>query len=157
MTCERKFARIEHVLIMKVYFERRKIANVFMTHVQDSFRKSLLTDTFERKLFDVSCASVLQTCEVVPRSSLTMTALRNHVSRHSTPLICHCCEEDGDSARDSCVAGTILSATVDCHNYWPSVIVEFQGPTFVTYASAASEDDVSHGQSFIVDNVSFCW
>jgi len=26
---------------VKVYFERRKIAKVFMTHVQDFFRKSL--------------------------------------------------------------------------------------------------------------------
>ena len=41
VTCERKLARIEHVLMLKVYFERRKIAKVFMTHVQVSFRKSL--------------------------------------------------------------------------------------------------------------------
>jgi len=50
VTCERKLARIEHVLIVKAYFERRKIAKVFMTHVQDTFGKSLLTATFERKL-----------------------------------------------------------------------------------------------------------
>ena len=37
----KKLARIEHVLIVKVYFERRKIAKVFMTQVQDFFRKSL--------------------------------------------------------------------------------------------------------------------
>jgi len=46
---------------VKVYFERRKIANVFVTHMQGSFRKSLSTATFERKLSIVSltldCAS----------------------------------------------------------------------------------------------------
>jgi len=31
----KKLARIEHVLIVKFYFERRKTANVFMTHVHD--------------------------------------------------------------------------------------------------------------------------
>jgi len=38
----KKLARIEHVLIVKVSFERIKTAKVFMTHVQDFFRKSLL-------------------------------------------------------------------------------------------------------------------
>jgi len=50
----KKLARIEHVLIVKVYFERRKIAKVFMTHAQDFFRKSLSKATFERKLSSVS-------------------------------------------------------------------------------------------------------
>jgi len=50
----KKLARIEHVLIVKVYFERRKIAKVFMTHVQDFFRKSLSITTVERKLSSVS-------------------------------------------------------------------------------------------------------
>jgi len=50
----KKRARIEHVLIVKVYFERRKIAKVFMTRVQDFFRKSLLKATFGRKLSSVS-------------------------------------------------------------------------------------------------------
>ena len=49
-----KLARIEHVLIVKVYFERRQIAKVFVTNVQDSFRKSRSTATFERKLSSVS-------------------------------------------------------------------------------------------------------
>ena len=39
---------------MKVYFERRKIAKAFITHVQDFFRKSLSKATFERKLSSVS-------------------------------------------------------------------------------------------------------
>jgi len=38
---QKKLSRIEHVLIVKVYFERRKIAKLFMTHVQVFFRKSL--------------------------------------------------------------------------------------------------------------------
>jgi len=50
----KKLARTEHVLIMKVSFERRKMAKVFMTHVQDFFRKSLSKATFERKLSGVS-------------------------------------------------------------------------------------------------------
>ena len=50
----KKLARIEHVLIVTVYFERRKIAKVFMTHVQDFFQKSLLKATFERKISSVS-------------------------------------------------------------------------------------------------------
>ena len=50
----KKLARIGHVLIVKVYFERRKIEKLFMTHVQDFFRKSLLMATFERKLSSVS-------------------------------------------------------------------------------------------------------
>ena len=54
MTCERKLARIEHVLIVKVYFERRKIVKVFVTHVQDSFWKSLSAAAFERKISSVS-------------------------------------------------------------------------------------------------------
>jgi len=33
----KKLSRIEHVLIVKVYFEIRKIAKVFMTHGQDYF------------------------------------------------------------------------------------------------------------------------
>ena len=50
----KKLARTEHVLIVKVYFERRKIAKVFTTRVQDFFRKSLLKATFRRKLSSVS-------------------------------------------------------------------------------------------------------
>jgi len=33
----KKLSRIEHVLIVKVSFERRKIVKVFMTHVQVFF------------------------------------------------------------------------------------------------------------------------
>jgi len=43
---QKKLARTEHVLIVKVYFKRRKIAKVFITHVQDLFRKSLLKENF---------------------------------------------------------------------------------------------------------------
>jgi len=50
----KKLLRTEHVLIVKVYFERRKIAKVFMTHGEDFFRKSLSKATFERKLSSVS-------------------------------------------------------------------------------------------------------
>ena len=50
----KKLARIEHILIVKVNFERRKIAKVFVTHVQDFFQKSLSKATFERKLSSVS-------------------------------------------------------------------------------------------------------
>ena len=50
----KKLSRIEHVLIVKVSFERRKIAKVFMTHVQVFFRKSFSKATFERKLASVS-------------------------------------------------------------------------------------------------------
>ena len=50
----KKLARIEHVLIVKVYFEKRKIAKVFTTHVQDFFRKSFSKASFERKLSSVS-------------------------------------------------------------------------------------------------------
>jgi len=39
---------------VKVSFERRKTAKVFMTHVQDFFRKSLSKATFDRKLSSVS-------------------------------------------------------------------------------------------------------
>jgi len=42
----KKLSRIEHVLIVKVYSERRKIAKVFMTHGQDFFRKSLSKENF---------------------------------------------------------------------------------------------------------------
>ena len=52
----KKLSRIEHVLIVKVSLERRKISKVFMTHVQDFFRKSLSKATFERKLSSVSLA-----------------------------------------------------------------------------------------------------
>jgi len=41
---------------VKVSFETRKIAKVFMTHVQVFFRKSLSKATFERKLSSVSLA-----------------------------------------------------------------------------------------------------
>jgi len=41
---------------VKVSFKRRKIAKVFMTHVQFFFRKSLSKATFERKLSSVSLA-----------------------------------------------------------------------------------------------------
>ena len=50
----KKLSRVEHVLIVKVYFERRKTAKVFMTHVQDFFQMSLSKATFERKLSSVS-------------------------------------------------------------------------------------------------------
>jgi len=46
---------------MKVYFERRKIAKVFMMHMQDSFRKSLSTATFKRKLSSYSSMDVVCT------------------------------------------------------------------------------------------------
>jgi len=52
----KKLARTEHVPIVKVYSERRKTAKVFMTHVQDFFRKSLSKATFERKLSSASLA-----------------------------------------------------------------------------------------------------
>jgi len=39
--------QVEHVLIVKVSFERRKIAKVFMTHVQVFFRKSLSKATLK--------------------------------------------------------------------------------------------------------------
>jgi len=45
----KKLSRREHVLIVKVYFERRKTAEVFMTHRQDFFLWN-----FERKLSGVS-------------------------------------------------------------------------------------------------------
>ena len=51
---QKKLSRIEHVLIVKVSFERRKIAKVFMTRVQVFFRKSLSKATFQRKLSGVS-------------------------------------------------------------------------------------------------------
>jgi len=47
---------MEHVLIVKAYFKSRKIAKLFMTHVQDSFLNSLSTATFKRKLSSVSLA-----------------------------------------------------------------------------------------------------
>ena len=50
----KKLSRIEHVVIVKVSFKRRKTAKVFMTHVQVFFRKSLSKATFERKLSNVS-------------------------------------------------------------------------------------------------------
>ena len=50
----KKLSRIEHVLIMKVSLEGTKVANVFMTHVQVFFRKTLSKATFERKLSSVS-------------------------------------------------------------------------------------------------------
>jgi len=49
-TNENETAFPENVLIVKVSFERRKIAKVFMTHVQVYFWKSLSKATFERKL-----------------------------------------------------------------------------------------------------------
>jgi len=53
---QKKLSRIDHVLIVKVSFERRKIAKVFISHVQVFFRKSLSKATFERKLSSVSLA-----------------------------------------------------------------------------------------------------
>jgi len=50
----KKLSRIEHVLIVKVYFERRKIVKVVMTHGQDFFQKSFSKATFARKLSSVS-------------------------------------------------------------------------------------------------------
>jgi len=46
VTLQKKLARIDHVLIVKVYFEREKIAKVFMTHALDFCRKSLSKATF---------------------------------------------------------------------------------------------------------------
>ena len=51
VTCERKLASIEHVLIVKVNSERRKIEKVFMTHVQDSFPKITFDSCFQKKTF----------------------------------------------------------------------------------------------------------
>jgi len=53
-TLESCLSRIEHVLLVKVSFERRKIVKVFMTHVQVFCQKSLSKATFERKLSSVS-------------------------------------------------------------------------------------------------------
>jgi len=44
---------------VKVSFERRKVAKVFVTHVQDFFRKSLSKATVERKLSSVSLPSAV--------------------------------------------------------------------------------------------------
>ena len=56
---------------MKVSFERRKIAKVFMTQVQVFFRKSLSKATFERKLSSVSLAlgKLFILCASVTRST----------------------------------------------------------------------------------------
>jgi len=56
----KKLSRIEHVLIVKVYFETRKIAKDFMAHGQDFFRKLLWKATFERKVSSVSLPLHLQ-------------------------------------------------------------------------------------------------
>jgi len=42
----KKLSRTEHVLVVKVSFERRKTVKVFMTHVQVFFRKSLSKENF---------------------------------------------------------------------------------------------------------------
>jgi len=44
----KEYYHISHTV--KVYFERRKIAKVFVIHMQHSFQKSLSTATSERKL-----------------------------------------------------------------------------------------------------------
>ena len=69
----KKLARIERILIVKVSFERRKIAKVFMTHVQHFFRKSLSKANFERKLSTVSLTLQLE-CGPMPN---VMAALPN--------------------------------------------------------------------------------
>ena len=50
---------------MKVSFERRKIAKVYMTHVQVFFRKSLSKATFERKLSSVSLALAMHIVDLL--------------------------------------------------------------------------------------------
>jgi len=54
----KKLSRIEHVLIVKISFEIRKIAKVFMPRASflSKVRKSLSKATFERKLSSVSLA-----------------------------------------------------------------------------------------------------
>jgi len=73
VTCERKLARIEHVIIVKVYFERRKTAKVFMTHMQDSFRKSPSTATFERKLYSVPLPLVMNDYVEIFMNDITLS------------------------------------------------------------------------------------
>jgi len=67
----KKLSRTEHVLIVKVSFDRRKNAKVFMTHLQVFFRKSLSKATFERKLSSVSLA--LRTTDLLRFSSQPIT------------------------------------------------------------------------------------
>jgi len=60
----KKLARTEHVLIIKVYFERRKIAKVFMTQVQNFFRKSLSKENFLvcHSITTLSLLDILSSC-----------------------------------------------------------------------------------------------
>jgi len=73
-------ARIEHVLIVKVSFERRKMAKVFVIHVQHFFRKSLSKATFERKL-----SSVPLPLQSQGESVSSFLTAHQHIIGHSVP------------------------------------------------------------------------
>ena len=89
MTCERNshLARIEQVLIVKVYFERRIIATVFVAHVQDYFRKSLSTATFKRK-HNVGWkkAHLRAKCHLDPSSHLATTDMCRELGEGPCPF-----------------------------------------------------------------------
>ena len=82
----KKLSRIEHVLIVKVSFERRKISKVYMTHVQVLFRKSLSKATFERKHFSVSLTLVLRLPRVHYHSTLLFLCTSDAVTTRSYSL-----------------------------------------------------------------------
>jgi len=90
----KKLARTEHVLIVKVYFERRKIAKVFMTHVQDLFWKSLSKATFEKKLSGVSLPLV----KVASSSVIFNYQLTNILSNTAIGWCSTSCHHHGDAA-----------------------------------------------------------
>ena len=126
---------IEHVLIMKVYFERRKTAKVFMTHVQDSFQKSLFATTFERKLsinfgvIDTVCSCYIS----LPWQRATITKLVFHYTSQFISAMA-----DLNCWPDCKPEGPLFSAEFVClcvsdRHFYPSTLTDFddtwsQGP-----------------------------
>jgi len=78
---------------VKVYFERRKIANVFMTHGQVFFRKSLSKATFERKLSSV----------LVPLHFCTSYWIVGPARSEVTCVVLHCVAAPDSLWRQLCV------------------------------------------------------
>jgi len=69
----RNFSSFELNFHVKVHFERRKTAKVFMTHGQDFFRKSVSKPTFERKLCSVSLPLLTSSISMMIKFGLALT------------------------------------------------------------------------------------
>jgi len=105
----KKLSRIEHGLIMKVYFERRKIAKVFMTHGQVFFQKWLSKENLPvRHYLNRSTRQLTTTCQ---SSAFTRHSSSSSSSSSNWQWVTAVMQSEQWESSEECVRNTTSVAT----------------------------------------------